>query len=79
MIRTEKNYPVMESHISDNEIDKEQRSLLKSIILHLLPGAYIIQWKKDVYLGIIPHCILNTTVMHLFHRTDIQHSAKIPA
>lgn len=34
-------------------------------ILALLPGAYIIQWKKNIYLGIIPHCLLNTTAMLL--------------
>jgi membrane protease YdiL (CAAX protease family) len=34
-------------------------------ILALLPGAYIIQWKKNIYLGIIPHCLLNTTGMIL--------------
>jgi len=34
-------------------------------ILALLPGAYIIQWKKNIYLGIIPHCLLNTTGMLL--------------
>ena len=34
-------------------------------ILALLPGAYIIQWKKNIYLGMIPHCLLNTTGMLL--------------
>lgn len=34
-------------------------------ILALLPGTYIIQWKKNIYLGIIPHCLLNTTGMLL--------------
>jgi len=34
-------------------------------ILALLPGTYIIQWKKNIYLGIIPHCLLNTTGMIL--------------
>ena len=48
-----------------NEKDIEQHSLLKSVILHLLPGSYIIQWKKNIYLGIIPHCLLNTTGMLL--------------
>jgi membrane protease YdiL (CAAX protease family) len=42
MIRTEKDYPIMESHISDNERDQEQHSLLKSVILHLLPGILIL-------------------------------------
>ena len=37
-------------------------------ILALLPGAYIIQWKKNIYLGIIPHCLLNTTGMILLTR-----------
>ena len=32
-------------------------------ILALLPGAYIIQWKKNIYLGMIPHCLLNTIPM----------------
>jgi membrane protease YdiL (CAAX protease family) len=30
-----------------------------------LPGAYLIQWKKNIYLGMIPHCLLNTTGMLL--------------
>lgn len=34
-------------------------------ILSLLPGTYIIQWKKNIYLGMIPHCLLNTTGMLL--------------
>jgi len=34
-------------------------------ILALLPGIYIIQWKKNIYLGMIPHCLLNTTGMIL--------------
>ncbi len=34
-------------------------------ILALLPGVYIIQWKKNIYLGMIPHCLLNTTGMLL--------------
>jgi membrane protease YdiL (CAAX protease family) len=34
-------------------------------ILALLPGTYIIQWKKNIYLGMIPHCLLNTTAMLL--------------
>ena len=34
-------------------------------ILALLPGTYIIQWKKNIYLGMIPHCLLNTTGMLL--------------
>jgi len=34
-------------------------------ILALLPGTYVIQWKKNIYLGIIPHCLLNTTGMLL--------------
>jgi len=34
-------------------------------ILALLPGIYIIQWKKNIYLGMIPHCLLNTTGMLL--------------
>lgn len=34
-------------------------------ILALLPGAYIIQWKKNIYIGMIPHCLLNTTGMLL--------------
>ncbi|MHC4169033.1 MAG: lysostaphin resistance A-like protein [Planctomycetota bacterium] len=34
-------------------------------ILALLPGSYIIQWKKNIYLGMIPHCLLNTTGMLL--------------
>jgi len=34
-------------------------------ILALLPGNYIIQWKKNIYLGMIPHCLLNTTGMIL--------------
>jgi membrane protease YdiL (CAAX protease family) len=34
-------------------------------ILALLPGVYIIQWKKNIYIGIIPHCLLNTTGMIL--------------
>jgi membrane protease YdiL (CAAX protease family) len=34
-------------------------------ILALLPGAYVIQWKKNIYLGMIPHCLLNTTGMLL--------------
>lgn len=34
-------------------------------ILALLPGAYIIQWKRNIYLGMIPHCLLNTTGMLL--------------
>jgi membrane protease YdiL (CAAX protease family) len=34
-------------------------------ILALLPGVYIIQLKKNIYLGIIPHCLLNTTGMIL--------------
>jgi membrane protease YdiL (CAAX protease family) len=34
-------------------------------ILALLPGIYIIQWKKNIYIGIIPHCLLNTTGMLL--------------
>ncbi|MHC4325760.1 MAG: lysostaphin resistance A-like protein [Planctomycetota bacterium] len=34
-------------------------------ILALLPGAYIIQWKRNIYIGMIPHCLLNTTGMLL--------------
>ena len=34
-------------------------------ILALLPGIYIIQWKKNIYLGMIPHCLLNATGMLL--------------
>jgi membrane protease YdiL (CAAX protease family) len=34
-------------------------------ILALLPGVYIIQWKKNIYLGMIPHCLLNITGMLL--------------
>jgi membrane protease YdiL (CAAX protease family) len=34
-------------------------------ILALLPGNYIIKWKKNIYLGMIPHCLLNTTGMLL--------------
>jgi membrane protease YdiL (CAAX protease family) len=34
-------------------------------ILALLPGTYIIQWKRNIYLGMIPHCLLNTTGMLL--------------
>ncbi|UCD48520.1 MAG: CPBP family intramembrane metalloprotease [Phycisphaerales bacterium] len=34
-------------------------------ILALLPGAHLIQWKKNIYLGMIPHCLLNTTGMLL--------------
>ncbi len=34
-------------------------------IVALLPGTYIIQWKKNIYLGIVPHCLLNTTGMLL--------------
>jgi membrane protease YdiL (CAAX protease family) len=34
-------------------------------ILALLPGTYIIQWKKNIYLGMIPHCLLNTVGMFL--------------
>lgn len=34
-------------------------------ILALLPGIYVIQWKKNIYLGMIPHCLLNTTGMLL--------------
>jgi membrane protease YdiL (CAAX protease family) len=34
-------------------------------ILALLPGTYIIQWKKNIYLGMIPHCLLNTAGMLL--------------
>ena len=34
-------------------------------ILALLPGVYIIQWKKNIYVGMIPHCLLNTTGMIL--------------
>jgi len=34
-------------------------------ILALLPGTYLIQWKKNIYMGMIPHCLLNTTGMLL--------------
>jgi len=34
-------------------------------ILAMLPGAYIIQWKRNIYLGMVPHCLLNTTGMLL--------------
>ena len=34
-------------------------------ILALLPGTYLIRWKKNIYLGMIPHCLLNTTGMLL--------------
>jgi membrane protease YdiL (CAAX protease family) len=34
-------------------------------ILALLPGAYVILWKKNIYMGMIPHCLLNSTGMLL--------------
>lgn len=38
-------------------------------ILALLPGIYIIQWKKNIYLGMIPHCLLNTIGMLLMGKS----------
>jgi membrane protease YdiL (CAAX protease family) len=34
-------------------------------ILAMLPGIYVVQRKKNIYLGMIPHCLLNTTGMIL--------------
>lgn len=34
-------------------------------ILAMLPGIYLVQWKRNIYLGMIPHCLLNTTGMIL--------------
>lgn len=37
-------------------------------ILALLPLAYIVRWKKNIYLSILAHCLLNTGSMMLVAR-----------
>ena len=34
-------------------------------ILAMLPASYVVLRKKNIYLGMIPHCLLNTTGMML--------------
>jgi membrane protease YdiL (CAAX protease family) len=54
--------------------EMQQHSTLQSIVLHLLPGAIatavyiliLVWWKRNIYIGIIAHCLLNligTTVL----------------